>query len=477
MIQTRILQCIAFDNLLIPDDRGSFTKIYNMELLNSMGIHTVFQESYWTVSRKNVVRGMHFQVPPYDLDKLVTVVEGSIIDVVYDLRRNSETFGQTASIFLNAGEKISSLYVPRGCAHGFLALSDRCSLLYNVSRSFVREADKGFHYDSFGFQWPGKDFIVSERGPEPSSPPGFRKSVSGSRPMKIAVTGATGFIGTALVPELLREGHQVFRFLRKPSPPEKCYEGVKDFILSTPASFSEALSETKPDGIIHLATCFMVSNTLEELPALLQANITFGALLLETASQAEVPWFLNIGTGWQHYQGADYDPVNFYAATKQAFEDIARYYWSARHLDFVTLCLSDTYGPGDTRKKIFKLWKEKAVSGDSLKMSGGEQCIDILYIDDVIDGLRQAVEMLSSDTEKRLGGKRFFLSSGEKIPLKQLAEIFQEAADVNVPIQWGALPYRPREVMNPQFANAIPLPGWKSKVPLREGIRRFMSSL
>lgn len=147
------------------DERGLFVKTFNQTAFNEVGISLEIQESYYSISQKNVIRGMHFQLPPNDHDKLVFVPVGGIIDVVVDLRKNSATYKQFLSVELSASNK-KSLFIPKGLAHGFKSLVDGTITVYNVSTEYNKEADTGIHYDSFGFDWQLTNPIISKRDKE-----------------------------------------------------------------------------------------------------------------------------------------------------------------------------------------------------------------------------------------------------------------------------------------------------------------------
>ena len=121
-----------------------------------------FREQYYSRSRANVLRGMHFQLPPYDHDKLVYCVAGRALDVILDLRRDSETYGQVVSLQLDE-LKGNGAYVPRGCAHGFLSLEDDTILFYNLTAEYSPAHDTGILWNTFGFDWPASDPVLSER--------------------------------------------------------------------------------------------------------------------------------------------------------------------------------------------------------------------------------------------------------------------------------------------------------------------------
>lgn len=144
------------------DARGSFTKIYNRDNLERFGIHTRIEESYYSVSQKDVIRGMHFQLPPHEHEKIVHVLRGEIVDVILDLRKGSETYGKCFSIRL-CGEEAKALYIPCGFAHGFRTLCDDTLMLYYVSSGYAPQSDTGIRWDSIGYDWNTKTPILSER--------------------------------------------------------------------------------------------------------------------------------------------------------------------------------------------------------------------------------------------------------------------------------------------------------------------------
>ena len=290
----------------------------------------------------------------------------------------------------------------------------------------------------------------------------------------LIVTGSTGFIGSHLIPALKNLGYRLILPVRSipVTPPDT--QTVYWKITDDWENFDDLLQQTSPCGVIHLATRFLPAHSPENIPEIIKANIEFGTRILESATKANIPWFINTGTFWQHFDGADYDPVNLYAATKQAFEVIARYYQNISPIKFVTLCLNDTYGPGDTRKKLFALWKKLSKTPDNrMQMSKGEQLLDILYIDDVINGICHLMKMLTDDSLPERN-TRFYLTSDRLLSLQQAAETFAKVSGKKLDICWGARPYRQREVMHPK-CSGIKLPGWHPAVTLEEGIKKFLA--
>jgi dTDP-4-dehydrorhamnose 3,5-epimerase len=144
------------------DARGGFVKAIHAPTFAEHGLATDYPEVFWSSSRAGVIRGMHLQIPPHDHDKLVLCVAGRVLDVALDLRAGSPTFRQVAARELD-GHEGTGLYIPRGCAHGFLALSDDAVLLYAVTSVHSPAHDTGVRFDSIGFDWPGSGFVVSDR--------------------------------------------------------------------------------------------------------------------------------------------------------------------------------------------------------------------------------------------------------------------------------------------------------------------------
>ena len=260
--------------------------------------------------------------------------------------------------------------------------------------------------------------------------------------MKVLITGATGFIGTNLTREL-RKKHELYILGQFEGDPEKL--GLPGIVMTDDIQcLADYIKANEIEGIIHLASLYLTVHTSEQVKDLISSNVYFGTAVLEAASLAGcVRWFLNTGSIWQNYnvKGSAYNPVNLYAATKQAFIDMAKYYRDVFGIRFCTLKLCDTYGPNDTRKKLFKLFKDYSESGEVLKMSPGEQKIDLIYITDIIAGFTHLAELLSGYTELE---DEYVLTSGRQIPLKKLAQLFCDVSGRKLNIEWGGRPYRER---------------------------------
>lgn len=294
--------------------------------------------------------------------------------------------------------------------------------------------------------------------------------------MKLLISGSTGFVGRHLTKRLTKGGHSVYAIVRPSTDVDTLEkEGVKFYVFDGDIEgLIIFMKREKIEGVVHLASLFLSSHKPADVQGLINSNVLFGTALLEASVNSGVSAFINTGTFWQHFDNQEYSPVNLYAATKQAFEDIAKFYTETSSINFVTIKLSDTFGPGDTRDKIFNLWMKSGKTGEPLDMSDGEQLIDISYINNIIDGYEQMITLLAQDKERKFSGKSFAISSNEVVSLRKLADIFEQATQTKLNINWGKKEYRPREIMLP-WTEGESIPGWKPVISLREGIKKTWS--
>lgn len=151
--QTELAGCFEIASKVHRDDRGTFVKTFHAHIFENQGLNTVWREQYWSRSAAGVVRGMHFQIPPHDHAKIVSCVHGEIMDAVLDIRTGSATFGRHIMRRLSA-ENGLSLYIPRGMAHGFLALSEGAVVSYALETVHDPASDRGVLWNSCGIPWP-----------------------------------------------------------------------------------------------------------------------------------------------------------------------------------------------------------------------------------------------------------------------------------------------------------------------------------
>lgn len=163
--ESQIEGCYKITPKIIKDERGSFVKVFHSKAFLDAGLESSFVEEYYSKSKKGVIRGLHFQTPPEDHVKIVYCSEGSVFDVVVDLRIGSKTFGKFETFTLNS-ENANMVYIPKGIAHGFCSLSNSSTLIYKTSTVYSPSQDSGILWNSVGINWPVEEPILSRRDKE-----------------------------------------------------------------------------------------------------------------------------------------------------------------------------------------------------------------------------------------------------------------------------------------------------------------------
>ena len=162
ILTTPMTGLLCLRTVPFEDQRGGFCKPFNADFFREHGLPCDFKEFYYSVNRKGVIRGMHFQIPPFDHEKLVYVSYGKILDVVLDIRKASPTYGKYFATMLS-GTDGTSLFIPRGFAHGFCSLEPDTAVHYAQTSCYDSAHDCGISCFSFGFDWPVDNPVVSSR--------------------------------------------------------------------------------------------------------------------------------------------------------------------------------------------------------------------------------------------------------------------------------------------------------------------------
>ncbi|TDE04557.1 dTDP-4-dehydrorhamnose 3,5-epimerase [Flavobacterium hiemivividum] len=164
--KTFIKDLVLITPAVFNDERGFFFEAYNQAKFHENGIKYNFIQDNQSFSKRGVIRGLHLQINPFAQAKLVRVLQGEILDVAVDLRKNSATYGQHFSVVLSAENK-KQLMVPHGFAHGFSVLSETASVLYKVDQVYNKDSERGIRYDdatlAIDWQINPSEVIVSEK--------------------------------------------------------------------------------------------------------------------------------------------------------------------------------------------------------------------------------------------------------------------------------------------------------------------------
>lgn len=165
LLPTTVEGVVLIERVKIEDERGFFARTFDDVAFAEAGMETgIVQCSVSFNHRKGTLRGMHYQAEPYGEAKYVRCTAGAIYDVALDLRPDSPTYLKWTGAMLSA-ENGNALYIPRGCAHGFITLEDDSEVFYQMTNRYAADAGRGVRYDdpAFGIEWPEKVTVINER--------------------------------------------------------------------------------------------------------------------------------------------------------------------------------------------------------------------------------------------------------------------------------------------------------------------------
>lgn len=299
--------------------------------------------------------------------------------------------------------------------------------------------------------------------------------------MKVLVTGASGFVGAAVVRAALRRGHHVVGAARK--LPASRLSDVSDTCelieldLRDKDAVSRALSASAPDGVIHCAWAGVANSARFEL-AQVTDNIEAVCHLVSASASAGVTKFVGMGSQAEYGPKATtiretdtLEPTTLYGAAKVSAFYLTRQLADQYNMGYAWLRLFSTYGPGDNPNWLIPMLVREMLAGRRPKTTAGTQLWDYLYIDDVAEGLLAAAT--SSDAQ---GG--FNLGSGAPVPVRHIVERIRDLAAPDLQLVFGEVPFRPDQVMHMEadISRLVAATGWRPQVDMDSGLARTVSA-
>jgi len=278
---------------------------------------------------------------------------------------------------------------------------------------------------------------------------------------RVLVTGANGFLGSRLCAALTAKGATTAGLVRT-NPGPRAFLLARDF-----SNIENILTEFKPDAVVHTATRSTAGRTADELGDMIRSNIEFPSHLLLAMEKQSIRHLVNCSSSWQAINGDRFEPFNFYAATKQACEDIITDF-THRGLRSISFRLFDSYGPDDTRGKILQLVVDAVLGQRPLQMSPGYQKLALVHIDDICRAFEQALLRLDNQTVP--AHEIFSVCSASLVTLRELVIMVEGITGLRASIEFGARPYRPLEIMDPRTTYPL-IPGWAPGIDLEKGLR------
>jgi nucleoside-diphosphate-sugar epimerase len=286
----------------------------------------------------------------------------------------------------------------------------------------------------------------------------------------ILVTGATSYLGSRLVECLLKTGCWVHVVVRPTSDETRLGPPADNLIIhehdGSQEDMTSLVENSAPDVIFHLATRYLRQHVPAQIESLINANILFGTQVLEAMKQTGAKRLIHPATFFQFYDSDTYRPVNLYAATKQAFEDVLAYYVDAHDFLATTLVFHDIYGPFDWRKKLMTTIRKAQQDNKTLSLASPDMLMDLMYVDDAVSALVHAMK------ENIVGGP-YAVSSGNRHTLSEIIATFDMLGSCKIECHWDAFPLPPRNPTEPWVGPV--LPGWQPQTSLEEGIRNFLA--
>lgn len=297
--------------------------------------------------------------------------------------------------------------------------------------------------------------------------------------MKILITGATGYVGRRVVKQLITQFVDV-EIMTLNRNVEKAinlmpYEECKHVDIT---NLDEAVKQFMPEICLHLATLSTSRNDKDIIEPIIDTNIVFGVKLLNAIKEVgSLKLFINTGSFAEYREGIEcgFKDAYLYTATKSAFRHFVEYYATLSGYKCITVVPFTIYGGDDTAKKLMDYMMESIDAIEPVKMSPGEQVLDFIHVDDVVQFYVNAVKCVE-DIKNMSQGETYFVGTGVGTRVRDLANEIEELLHRKLNIEWGGLNYRPLDVMRAiaPIEKNNKIINWDAKISLRQGIEQLI---
>lgn len=299
--------------------------------------------------------------------------------------------------------------------------------------------------------------------------------------MKIVLTGITGFVGQELIPMLLKDcsEHEFLTLNIDVNDAEKKYPcNIYTNFKHVQTTDLKEVIEFNPDIVLHLATVTTSRNDTEIIHPMISANIEFGVLLLDALAKcSNMKLFVNTGSFAEfRYGEGKYNNAYLYSASKTAFRAFLDYYSSLCDFKYINAIPYTVYGGKMTVKRLIDYICESLDSPTPVNMTGGEQILDFVHVHDIASFFVQTIT--SFDKMIHLNnGENIHLGTGIGHSIREVACIIEKETGKKANINWGALPYRDRDIMYAvaPIGKNVECTGWKYKINIQEGISKYVN--
>lgn len=294
------------------------------------------------------------------------------------------------------------------------------------------------------------------------------------RQSRAVVTGITGHVGRELARQLVEAGVDVHGLTRQAPTAVSSFPGHVSLhrVDNRTETLVEVLQEVRPDAVIHLAAFARRDHHITDVVTLVEANILFGAQLLEATRRSGCQRFITTGSILQYSDAGEYRPFNLYSATKQSFVDLLLYYTQAFELSAITLTLPTIYSEYESAPKLMTDIASAWENGTSLTLQGDSVPIDFVHVEDVASAILEASLLLESQSVRKEGSlSRYCVTSGGDITPHELVALFERIGERKIIVR--------REVTQNKSRRTRPwhgpvVPGWVPHIDLETGIKRVL---
>jgi CDP-paratose synthetase len=283
---------------------------------------------------------------------------------------------------------------------------------------------------------------------------------------KILLTGGGGFMGRALTRALINQGCTVCWLSKKAS------ENSKVGFIDSKSKFEDEILKFNPGITIHLAAAYDNDNVTD----IIECNVELPVRILKTLAglKRENRCFLYAGSYWQNGDNSKPDiPIDIYSSSKKSLHSFIDFFAEYELISCIELIFHGSYGGDDRREKLLDKLLESARSGGEIKLSKGQQVINLVHIDDICSAIIRAVDLFSKADELN---DHYTIASSKSYSIRELVSIINTISGMKVHAKWGALSYRKVEVFNPVIDRPL-LPGWQEMNTIDDYIRNELIEL
>lgn len=291
---------------------------------------------------------------------------------------------------------------------------------------------------------------------------------------RAVVSGITGHLGQELARQLRRADVEVFGITRQEIDAQAATDGAVKLhrFDGRTESLCAWFEQILPDTVFHLAGLYRREHQAVDVAPLIEANIQFGAQLLEAMRATRCDRLITAGTYFQHFDTQTHRALNLYAATKQAFEELVGYHADAFGLSAVRLTLCDIYSERDTRRKLLPDMAAAWADARELEMRDEEVWLDLVHAEDAAAAFLGAAALLESGVIPARRLSCYSVSSGRDVAASELVALFGKLSGRTLAIKRVSGRIELRK-MRPW--RGAPLPGWTPRVSIEEGIGRILA--